>query len=1437
MGIAVLGPLQVDEGTDALARRDRVVLAVLAMRVGELVSAEQLADALWTEGPPPTWHKALQGSVVRLRKLLGAATIETVDHGYRLTLSASEVDAHEFERLVGRARELMELGAPERAAYLLGEALGLWRGSALPDLEEWEPGRSEADRLDELRRDAEELRVDALVRSGRHGEVLVEARRQVEASPLRERRWELLALAQYRCGQQADALRSLRQLRRVLATELGLDAGPYVLALEQAMLRQDPDLLPLITVAEPSETCPYLGLVPYGVGDAETFFGREAEVEACRHRLASAGVLAVVGPSGSGKSSLVRAGLAAALERDGERVVVVTPGRHPLAALSAVPPRGPPVVLVVDQAEEAVSLCEDLAEVTQFFEALAARVTGHATGGGLVLALRADRLGDLVGYGRMARLVEQGLYLLTPMSAESLRAAIEGPARQAGLRLEAGLVELLASEVEGQPGALPLLSHALRQTWERREGGVLTLDGYRATGGIRQAVAQSAERVYHELPVEQRTMLRDVMLRLVSPSPEGAPVRSRVPRRSLSTDPDHEQLMERLVAARLVTIDDGVAELAHEAIARAWPRLQGWLDDDVDGQRILHHLTATADGWDALGRPETELYRGVRLARALGLQDQRHASLNAIETDFLAASREAEQVAERSAAEHARRQAVLIRRLRLVLAGAVVLLGFALGAGGYAVVQSDRAARNADEARHTAVSADARRVGTRSQLTEDISLSLLLAAAGARLDDSPETRVNLLAALGKQPHLVRSAPPGGGYVEVMDVSPDGRWIASSDDQNRMHLYDATTNRLLRSYDAGRPPEDELASILGAFSPDSSHLAVLPWSVESTDPVRLLDPDTMELSATRLATPAAEPVSGVDVGFSADGRYLATTMLTLPLVKDDPWSTPGYAAVWDLRSPSTPPVRVSTGTGGFQSLALSPDGQTLYTGWPLTAYDVASGDTIWREPEVLAPLLEVNASGTLLALVDDDTSVKDVLLVDTATGDTVDTLRGHRDVVRDIRFSPDGSLVGAAPGDYELIVWDTATGRLRERWDIFDDWGVGFSPDNDLVYGGGGGGSGGSEPMLRTWDLSSADTYLQKTTQVDDAEVFTHADISPDGQRVAYSWLDDEKRGWIRFVDAVSGDATAPVRFPVWDVLFWVNAVDAWHPDGGQYVGFWCDGVEACARPGRMTVLDSVTGRPLRKPRDIVEGDGDLKSLAYVDEGRSLLAVDSEDQILVLDTETLRPRGEPLDVLDGHFPNGNCCTTSIGDGSTAMVYEWDGAGETTRWRVVDFGDGDVLSEGDVDLFAQASVASPEGSTVAVAGDTGQIVTIDVPTGAEQRRSADLGSVVLWLEYSDDGELLVSGANDGGVSLWDAATLDLLGTVYPPHRGEAVPAGAQFIGESHDVAIASYDGHVYRWETDPARAIDFACRMAGRNLTEAEWAEFLPAQPYREVCPGL
>jgi WD40 repeat protein len=181
----------------------------------------------------------------------------------------------------------------------------------------------------------------------------------------------------------------------------------------------------------------------------------------------------------------------------------------------------------------------------------------------------------------------------------------------------------------------------------------------------------------------------------------------------------------------------------------------------------------------------------------------------------------------------------------------------------------------------------------------------------------------------------------------------------------------------------------------------------------------------------------------------------------------------------------------------------------------------------------------------------------------------------------------------------------------------------------------------------------------------------------------------------------------------------------------------------------------------------------------------------------------------------------------------MLQQVSGDQTSVHWRVIDVSTGEVGSEGDVSLFVNAFAGSPDGSTVAMAGDSGEIVTVDVSTGQE-RRSTPLAPVY-WLNYSDDGELMVSGDEDGGVSLWDATTLDLMGTVYPPHRGNPVPSGAQFIRDTHSVVIASHDGRVYRWETDVDRALDFACRMAGRDLTREEWQQFLPAQPYRSVCP--
>ena len=695
----------------------------------------------------------------------------------------------------------------------------LFTGEPLEDLVGWDVGVLEAERLREVRLGAQELRVDALLAAGQHDEALPRARALLTEQPLRERRHVQLALAQYRSGEQVEALATLRQLRQRLLDELGVDPGPEATALEQAILLQDPDLS-VSAASGQGTTCPWPGLTSYGVEDRESFCGRDTETAACLRLLQDRGVLAVVGPSGSGKSSLLRAGIAASLRAAGREVSVVSPGRAGPSEADAVARTPIRTVLLVDQLEEVFAPGVTPEHRAAYLDALVRR----GGGGELVVALRADRTPELAGEPELARLLERGWYLLNAMDAAGLRTAIERPARQAGLLVEPGLVDLLLREVLDEPGALPLLSHSLVETWNRREGRTLTVDGYLATGGVRGSIAQSAEAVYGDVPLEQRDQLRDLLMRLVAPGPEGEPTRIRIPRDRVVTRPEQERLVELLVGSRLLTSDDGNITLAHEALAREWPRLRGWLDDDVEGQRIRHHLSATADAWDALGRPDSELYRGVRLARALEWSDDKGTALTEGERQFLEASSHHAEAEQQGIVDRARAQARLIRRLRIVLGGAAVLLVLALIAGGIAAVQSNRAGRHAADARAAAetarlaaVSADA---AGRSPVPAHRRHQPVAAARGrrcqaGRLAGDPGEPVD---RPGEAPALVRSAPAEGGYLENFDVSRDGRWIASSDDQNRMHLYDASTNRLLRSYDAGRPPEGEKAFMIAAVQP-------------------------------------------------------------------------------------------------------------------------------------------------------------------------------------------------------------------------------------------------------------------------------------------------------------------------------------------------------------------------------------------------------------------------------------------------------------------------------------------------------------------------------------------------------------------------------------------------------------------------------------------
>ena len=366
MEVRVLGALTLDGGRIPLARRDRAVLGALTVRLGGSLSVDALAAALWGDHRPASWAHVIPGCIMRLRRLIAPARIETTQLGYRLIPEHVEVDAERFEQLVTRGTEQLELGEPERAARTLSEALALWRGEPFIELLDWAPARIASGRLEEMRLDVEELLLDARLQAGEVHEVAASARGRVAEAPLRERRWVTLAVAQYRQGRQADALATVRRARALLAVELGLDPCTELAELERAILRQDPRLDSEHVYRPAGRECPYFGLRPAGVGDAERYFGREREIADALRALDEHGVLLVAGASGVGKSSFVRAGIGAQLGARGLEVALVTPGEHPIDALRDVGLPSGASLLIVDQCEQAFAA--DPAEVGEFFD-------------------------------------------------------------------------------------------------------------------------------------------------------------------------------------------------------------------------------------------------------------------------------------------------------------------------------------------------------------------------------------------------------------------------------------------------------------------------------------------------------------------------------------------------------------------------------------------------------------------------------------------------------------------------------------------------------------------------------------------------------------------------------------------------------------------------------------------------------------------------------------------------------------------------------------------------------------------------------------------------------------------------------------------------------------------------------------------------------------
>ncbi|WP_329440063.1 hypothetical protein [Streptomyces canus] len=973
---------------------------------------------------------------------------------------------------------------------------------------------------------------------------------------------------------------------------------------------------------------PYPGLARFETGDGEHFHGRDDLIAELVELTAGKRFVAVVGASGSGKSSLLRAGLIPALRdpsagkgRDLAAIRLLTPGARPLRALAALftPHDGPgDTLLVVDQFEEVFTLGADAEERTRFLGKLLAAVD-PASRLRVVIAVRADFYGRCAEHGPLAEALRDSTLLVGPMPPTALREAVVRPATAQRLVVERALTARIVADVAGEPGGLPLMAHAVREVWRRRTGKTLTLAAYEAVGGVRGAVAHTAEAVHARCTPAEAAALRRLLLRLVNPGDGTEDTRRPVDRAELDADGTTARVLELLVRSRLLTVDGTTVDLAHEAVLGAWPRLRGWLDEDRERLRLHRALTEAALTWDALGRDPGALYRGTRLTQARetfgddgdgGDVDE----LNRLERDFLAASAEAYERGRRAATRTA-------RRLRALTAALAVLLCLAVVGGVAAWRQSGVSARRRDEAEARSA---AELVDTLRQ--SDPRTAAHLALAAWRVADLPETRRTLRTAAAQSERDVFVAPEEGGRALNAPtwLGSHGR-VLTTLVHDTVVQWDVTSHRRIRSVEWPGLSEDVVdvsddGRLVAHRGPGGADLVVGALADGSTH---------------RFAT---GPATDTDAAFGPGGH---TLLVRRPV--------PGGAeratlTQWDVRRQRVL-FHYERGTGDGALPAQSRDGRYL----------------AWCTDHGGQPRILDTVAGHLVTTP-----------VPTATGRAL--CRGD-----ELTFTADSQAVATATST-GVVTWDIRTGRERPRLPLADVLRVEFAGDYAVTW------TVGSLALWRLDLPAPADdnprepllTFPVATSAVGDLSLDPGAGVLRYGEQGRTAsvhtlslqgltgglWRDRAARA---AAFDIRGGST-PVKSPVT-----VN--------GEQTVTVDPAGRTALTSEGAL--VDVATGKP-RKGRAGVQGEDYLTEGAFSPDGRYLAAADVQGRVTLWEARdwrrlaVLRSGGSNRHAPAlGFSADGSLVAASDPDGS---VNVWETATPALPAATLPVGDAPVLALG-------------------------------------------------------------------------------------------------------------------------------------------------------------
>lgn len=1131
---------------------------------------------------------------------------------------------------------------------------------------------------------------------------------------------------------------------------------------------------------------PYKGLRAFQEADSSNFFGREELTERLLQRLqephALKRFLAVVGPSGSGKSSVVKAGLIPRLRRGGMTgsqnwfYTEIVPSSQPfneletaILSVAANPPADwretlrrnelgfveiinmilPPnseFFLFIDQFEELFTLSESELQSMRFLDSLYTAVTAPISRVRVVITLRADFYDRPLKRPYISALMRERTEVVIPLTPQELELAIVEPANQVGVEIESALVNQIITEINEQPGALPLLQYTLSELFEHRLGSVIPHEVYKAIGGVRGSLARRADELYQQFDPPQQEITRQLFLRLVTLGEGTEDTR----RRALLTETTSmrgnrnviRSVIDQLGRSRLLTFDrdpisrNPTIEITHEAIIREWQRLRDWLDESRNDVRMQRGLAGLASEWNANKKDASYLLRGIRLEQYQRWIEHTNISLNEEEQTFLSASiAEKTRVDADEKARQQREEALerrSLNRLRLVvvvLAAAVVV---AVGLTLLALSQSqsaERARQRAEESLDLSVSTTqgVRAVQAFDEGNSDLAVVLAL-AANTIPDPSIETR-RTLAEVAFAPGTRLILEGHTAFVSSVDISTDGNYVVSGSSDFSIILWDARTGALIRRFEAGH--RGDVQSV--AFSPDNTRVVstgldfqTIIWDVATGTIIRSL------AGHQDIATSAA---------FSPDGRMILSGSKDTLLI------------LWDAET-GQEIRRLEGHTSRIRNIAFTPDGTRVLT------------------------------------------AAREAFVWDLATGQIIHRLELPT-AIRAMALTPDGKMAVSGATDGSLTVWNIETGEILNQFaQNLEIDALEFFPDGQTFV------LGAETGEVELWEIGAGEVF-QRLSGHSDAVL--NVAISADGKQIVSASKDQTLRLW---------NVTPPTKLQTWvahdNRITSVHIVDTWlystSLDGtvkvwdfatGQSIAIPVEGgapITTLALNADETLLLAATGGEVSKIylyhaesglllREYAGHAREIRSVAFSPDGQTFLSGAEDGELILWNIQT----GAIIRQFNGEVGSLRSLAFTP-DGQIVVVAGLDGLIE---W---DMQTGAVMQTIPTQGLAFYSVAiSPDGQTIASATSDDSVILWDVQTGAERVRLSGHTDSVFSVVFSPDGRIVASSSSDNFIILWDAET----GGELQRFEAETTPYSLTFDKTGKHLLAGDAAGKITHW----------------------------------------